>query len=219
MSNIDRISSLMGTRKSGMVALLSDGTAVVWLQPLHTIFARCDCEDSYRECDSVAEAERFMSHFAGQRDERPLTELGCSEQKFLSDCLWSLLWDMAHDPDNHAGNESDEFREWDVDPVSFEHSSLTGAETVEQDIAAFTGLLEDNREFAIGDGRFCLQSFEDEECGCVYTLCKIVPDSFTDEETGETFPVERVVPVFRANRPGILYAKCLAYATFLTGCQ
>lgn len=62
MSYIDRISSLMGTRKSGMVALLSDGTAVVWLQPLHTIFARCDCEDSYRECDSVAEAERFMSH-------------------------------------------------------------------------------------------------------------------------------------------------------------
>lgn len=174
MSYIDRISSLMGTRKSGMVALLSDGTAVVWLQPLHTIFARCDCEDSYRECDSVAEAERFMSHFAGQRDERPLTELGCS---------------------------------------------LTGAETVEQDIAAFSGLLEDNREFAIGDERFCLQSFEDEECGCVYALCKIVPDSFTDEETGETFPVELVVPVFQASRPGILYAKCLAYAAFLTGCR
>jgi len=63
-------------------------------------------------------------------------------------------------PDGHAGNELDEFREWDVDPVSFEHSSRTGAETV-----------------------------------------------------------ELVVPVFQASRPGILYAKCLAYAAFLTGCR
>ena len=168
MSYIDRIASLMGNRESGVVALLSDGTAVVWIEPLHTVFARNDeWGDSYLEGATDTAAERFISRLAEQSEMLPLDRLGCPEQ----------------------------------------------------DIAAFTGLLEDNREFAIGDGRFCLHSFEDEECGCVYALCKNVPDSFTDEETGETFPVERVVPVFRASRPGTLYAKCLAYATFLTGCQ
>ena len=220
MSYIDRIASLMGNRESGVVALLSDGTAVVWIEPLHTVFARNDeWGDSYLEGATNTAAERFISRLAEQSEMLPLDRLGCPEQETLSDCLRCLLWHMAHDTDDRAGNESDEYWEWDVDQESFERSSLTGAETVEQDIAAFTGLLEDNREFAIGDGRFCLHSFEDEECGCVYALCKIVPDSFTDEETGETFPVERVVPVFRASRPGILYAKCLAYATFLTGCH
>ena len=211
MSYIERIASLMGNRESGVVALLSDGTAVVWLQPLHTIFACCEWAESYQECKSVAEAERFATHFAEQLDELPLTQLGCSEQEYVSDCLWSLLWDMAYDPDDRAGNETDDFWEWNVDQESFERSSLTDAETVEQDIAAFTVLLENNQEFAIGDEQFCLQSFEDEEYGCVYALCKTVLDSFTDEETGETFPVELVNPVFQASTPGILYAKCLAY--------
>ena len=98
-----------------------------------------------------------------------------------------------------------------VDQEHFEHGSLTGAETVEQDIAAFSELLANNREFAMGNERLCLQSFEDDEYGRVYVLCKIIPDSFMDEDTGETFPVERVVPVFQASSPGILYAKCRAY--------
>lgn len=212
MSYIDRIASLMGNRESGVVALFSDGTIVTWIQPLHTILARCDWGDSYRENPSVSSAERFVSRYCRYADEIPLSEFEGSVQEYLSDCLRILLWHMAHDIDDGAENELDDFWEWDVDQASFERSSLTGAETVEQDIAAFTGLLENNQEFAIGKERFCLQSFEDEEYGCAYTLCKIVPDSFTDEDTGETFPVERVEPVFRASSPGILYAKCLAYA-------
>lgn len=211
MSYIDRIASLMGNRESGVVALFSDGTIITWIQPLRTILARNDWEDSYREDPSVSLAERFVSHYCKYADEIPLSEFEGSVQGYLSDCLQCLLWHMAHDPDDRAGNESDEYWEWDDLQDSFEHSSLTGADTVEQDIAAFTGLLEDNQEFAIGKEKFCLQSFEDEEYGCAYALCKIVPDAFTDEETGETFPVERVVPVFQASSPGILYAKCLAY--------
>lgn len=212
MSYIDRIASLMGNRESGVVALFSDGTIITWIQPLRTIFARNEWEDSYRENPSVSLAERFVSHYCSISDEIPLSEFKGSEQEYLSDCLQYLLWYMAHDRDERAGNESDEYWEWDDLQDSFEHCSLTGAETVEQDIAAFTVLLENDQEFAIGGEQFCLQSFEDEEYGCVYALCKIVPDSFIDEDTGETFPVERVVPVFQASTPGILYAKCLAYA-------
>ena len=43
------------------------------------------------------------------------------------------------------------------------------------------------------------------------TVKKIIDNYIPDEETGETFPVERVEPVFQASTPDILYAKCLAY--------
>lgn len=211
MSYINRITSLMGNRESGVVALFSDGTIVTWIQPLRTIFASNEWGDSYRENPSVDSAGRFVSHYCKYADEIPLSEFEGSVQEYLSDCLQCLLWHMAHDLDDRAGNEADEYWEWDVDQASFERSSLTGAETVEQDIAAFTVLLENNQAFAIGGEQFFLESFEDEEYGFVYALRKLFSDSFTDEDTGETFPVERVAPVFQASTPGILYAKCLAY--------
>lgn len=212
MSYIDRIASLMGNRESGVIALLSDGTIITWIQPLRTILARNDWEDSYREDPSVSLAERFVSHYCKYADKVPLSEFEGSEQEYLSDCLQCLLWHMAHDPDDRAENESDDFWDWDEDPDFPEPGLLTDAETVEQDIAAFFDLLDTEREFTIGDRNFCVSSPGDEDNPQVYTLYETCPESFTDEETGETYELTRCVPVFRASTPGILYAKCRKYA-------
>ena len=92
----------METGKSGVVALLEDGTVIVWIEPLRTIFSRNDWEDSYIERPSVSSAERFVSRYTELSDEIPLSELPCSEQECLAVCLRGLLWDMAHDLDGRA---------------------------------------------------------------------------------------------------------------------
>ena len=201
----------METGKSGVIALLSDGTAVVWLQPLRTIFATGEWGDSYRECDSTASVERFADYYAGQSDEWPLTELERSEQEFVSDCLWRLLWAMVHDPDFDMENESDNYWEWDVDQDRFERESLTGAETLEQDIAAFFNLLAKGEGFKIGDQQFTVSASDGDETHPAFSLYEAFPEPFLDEETGVTFQVLRLKLVFRASTAAILYAKCRAY--------
>ena len=162
----------METGKSGVIALLSDGTAVVWLQPLRTIFATGEWGYSYRECDSTVSAERFADYYAGQSDEWPLTELERSEQEFVSDCLWRLLWAMAHDPDFDMENESDNYWEWDVDQDRFERESLTGAETLEQDIAAFFNLLAKGEGFKIGDQQFTVSASDGDKKRPVFSYMR-----------------------------------------------
>lgn len=201
----------METGKSGVIALLSDGTAVVWLQPLRTIFATGEWGYSYRECDSTVSAERFADYYAGQSDELPLTELERSEQEFVSDCLWRLLWAMAHDPDFDMENESDNYWEWDVDQDRFERESLTGAETLELDIAAFFNLLAKGEGFKIGDQQFTVSASDGDKKRPVFSLYEAFPEPFLDEETGVTFRVLRLKLVFRASTAAILYAKCRAY--------
>ena len=214
MGNNIRLQTLMGSGKSGVVALLDNGTVIVWIEPLRTIFANNEWEDSYMENPSVISAGRFVSGYIEQSDEIPLSELPVSEQECVAECLRRLLWDMAHD-DDCADNESDEYWNWDIDQNCFESGSLTGAETLEQDIADFFQFLDSDREFSIGDKRFNVYSSDDDECGTAYVLSEILPDTFTDEDTGENFEITRCAPVFRASTPGILYAKCRAYRSLI----
>jgi len=207
----DRLYSLMETGKSGKIALLSDGTAVVWLQPLSTIFATGEWGYSYRECDSIASAERFVDYYAGQSDELPLSESEYSEQEFVSDCLWRLLWAMAHDPDIDVENELDNYWEWDVDQDSFERESLTGAETLERDIATFFNLLAKGEGFQIGNKQFTVSASDGDKIRPVFSLYEASPEPFLDEETCLTYQVLRLKLVFRASSAAILYAKCRAF--------
>lgn len=201
----------METGKSGIVALLSDGTAVVWLQPLSTIFATGEWGDSYRECDSIASAERFADYYAGQSDELTLTELDRSEQEFVSNCQWRLLWAMAHDPDIDMENELDNYWEWDVDQDNFERGSLTGADTLDQDIAAFFNLLDKGEGFQIGNRQFTVSASDGDDTRPVFSLYEALPEPFLDEETGLTYQVLLLRLVFRASTAAILYAKCRAF--------
>ena len=94
---VNRLNDLMEKETSGIVARFEDDTVVTWIHTLKTLFARQEWGDSYLACDSAADAEIFLSGFAGQLCQCSISELGDAEQQYLSDCLWSLLWDMVHE--------------------------------------------------------------------------------------------------------------------------
>lgn len=214
-----RLNSLIENGKSGIVAYYDDDdTVVVWVDPLKTIYAQQEVCDFYRECATAADAERFLACYAGRTDSYPDSVLADpeKEKEYLSDSMWSLLWAMANDYESY---------EWlidmpdipEVDFKRFESVSVTGAETVEKDIAAFMLLVREAGEFGVSLENGETETFHvsgdypDDGDGRVYALYKTFPDSFTDESTGETIMVERNGLIIRADSVAVLYAKTREY--------
>ena len=91
---ITRLKSLIENGNSGIVAYYDDDdTVVVWIDPLKTIYAQQEVCDSYRECATAADAERFLARYAGRTDSYPDSVLDDPEREkaYLSDSMWSLL--------------------------------------------------------------------------------------------------------------------------------
>jgi len=214
-----RLKSLIENGKSGIVAYYDDDdTVVVWVDPLKTIYAQQEVCDSYRECATAAAAERFLACYAGRTDSYPDSALADPEREkaYLSDSMWSLLWAMANDYESY---------EWlidmpdipEVDFKRFESVSVTGAETVEKDIAAFMQLVRAAGEFGVSLENGETETFHvsgdypDDGDGRVYALYKTCPEPFTDESTGETVTVDRYRLIIRADSVDVLYAKTREY--------
>lgn len=204
---VNRLNALMEKETSGIVARFEDDTVITWIHPLKTLFARQEWGDSYLACDSAADAENFLSGFAGQPCQCPISESGDAEQQYLSDCLWSLLWDMVHEePEIDCEIDFDRFRLY----------PLTGAETVEKDIAAFLQLLGSHEIFKTphtgkDQSSFCADIHQDDESGPIYILYRIIPEPFTDEKTGDNVQIDRYYPIIQADSAGSLYAKSRAF--------
>ena len=214
-----RLKALIENGKSGIVAYYDDDeTVVVWVDPLKTIYAQQEVCDSYREFATAADAERFLACYAGRTDSYPDSVLADpeKEKEYLSDSMWSLLWAMANDYNSY---------EWlidapdipEIDYKQFESVSVTGAETVEKDIAAFMQFVREAGEFIVSLVNGKTETFHvsgdypDDGEGRVYALYKTFPDSFTDESTGETITVDRNGLIIRADSVAVLYAKTREY--------
>ena len=209
-----RLNSLIENGKSGIVAYYDDDAVVVWVDPLKTIYAQQEVCDSYRECATAADAERFLACYAGRTDSYPDSVLADpeKEKEYLSDSMWSLLWAMANDYESY---------EWlidmpdipEVDFKRFESVSVMGAETVEKDIAGFLQLVREAGEFSVSLINGKTETFHvsgdypDDGDGRVYALFKTCPEPFSDESTGETVTVDRYGLIIRAYSVAVLYAK------------
>ena len=214
---ITRLKSLIENGKSGIVAYYDDDdTVVVWVDPLKTIYAQQEVCDSYRECATAADAERFLACYAGRTDSYPDSVLADpeKEKEYLSDRMWSLLWAMANDYESY---------EWlidmpdipEVDFKRFESVSVTGAETVEKDIAAFLQLVRESGEFTVypsAGGQVTFKAERVEDKREVYVLYKRIPEPFiVDNTTGETITVDRMVMQIQAASIAVLYSKTREY--------
>ena len=215
-SAIERLNTLIAKGLSGIVANFDDGTVVTWIHPLATIFARQEMGDSYRECDYVGEADQFLSRFSGRVIGHDVPEPGVPETDYLAECQWSLLWHMVHDWDYSDDPTFDV--EFDYD--RFRNHPLLGSETLEDDLNAFFQFAVNQREFTIATAENKLEPFyvdtfenDDPEDGFVrsYSLNRVVPEPYVDDETGESFTIHRYVPILQTDSLAVLYAKSRAY--------
>ena len=205
---INRLHSLMDKGLSGVIAILDDGTVVMWINPLRCVFASSEWLDNYRECATVEVAERFIAGYAGQVSELVADNDERFDTEYLQDNLETLLWEMAHEdstnPDGDMRDEADE-----PDFKRFMSVSVTGEPTQESDIAAFLRMESENGESemelrAVGGGveKYCI-------CrdGESYVLSRVFLDPFTDDETGKMYQITRLEPILWSDGPGALYAR------------
>lgn len=205
---INRLHSLMDKGLSGVIAILDDGTVVMWINPLKSVLATSEWLDNYRECATAEVAERFIAGYADQVSELVDDNDERFDTEYLQDNLETLLWEMAHeDSTNPDGDMRDEAGKPDY--KRFMSVSVTGEPTQESDIAAFYRMKSENGEItmklhAVGGG-------VEEYCICRdgenYVLSRVFLDPFTDDETGKTYQITRVEPVLWSGSLGALYAR------------
>ena len=204
----NRLHALMDKGQSGVIAILDDGTVVMWINPLRCVFASSEWLDNYRECATAEVAERFIAGYAGQVSELVADNDERFDTEYLQDNLETLLWEMAHeDSTNPDGDMRDEAGKPDY--KRFMSVSVTGKPTLESDIASFFHMESENGEIkmelrTIGDG-------VEEYCICRdgenYVLSRVFLDPFTDDETGKTYQITRLEPVLWSGSLGALYAR------------
>ena len=204
-----RLHTLMDKGQSGVIAVLDDGTVVMWINPLRTVFSRNDeWGDSYLECAyvPVAEAEHFLTRYDGQAGECLTDDDARFGPDYLQDSLELLLWHMAHETSTRPdGDMRDDAGEPDYD--LFQRVSVTGAADLESDIAEFFRMGKNRDVLTLrvaggGSGEFCMDI-----CWNDFVLYKCIPEPFYDNETDETIQVKEVEPVLYSGGPGALYAR------------
>ena len=146
---INRLHSLMDKGLSGVIAILDDGTVVMWINPLRCVFASSEWLDNYRECATVEVAERFIAGYAGQVSELVADNDERFDTEYLQDNLETLLWEMAHEdstnPDGDMRDEADE-----PDFKRFMSVSVTGEPTQESVGALTLTSVSSNEDAAVG---------------------------------------------------------------------
>ena len=190
----NRLHALMDKGQSGVIAILDDGTVVMWINPLKSVLATSEWLDNYRECATAEVAERFIAGYADQVSELVDDNDERFDAEYLQENLETLLWEMAHEystnPDGDMRDEAD-----NPDYKRFMSVSVTGEPTLESDIAAFLRMKPENGEYCI---------YRDGEN---YVLSRVYLDPFTDDETGKTYQITRLEPVLWSGGPGALYAR------------
>lgn len=204
----NRLHALMDKGQSGVIAILDDETVVMWINPLRTVLADGAWGDQYRECATAGDAECAVSSYAQWAVECLADDDRRFEDKYFQESLEHLVWIMAHeDSANPDGDLRDEADNLDYD--LFMGTSVTGAATLESDIAAFLRMKSENGEIEMelravegGVGKFCISHGEDG-----YVLSKEYLEPFTDDETGKMYQITRLEPILWSDSPGALYAR------------
>ena len=212
----NRLLTLVNSNKSGIIVLCCNPLeehareSMAYIHSLGYIYTSNSVEIRYFPIDDKESLNKALREFSNRADEIPVHDYKNDEQNLIDSVLKSLLWDMAHEIERNCEDSlwsaPAEIRNFD----SFWNFNLGLADTLEEEVRVFLQLLSKSGEFTIGNQVFCTSVGSDGERD-LWTLYTVTDDTFTDDETGESFPIRRFHPVIMSKKWETLYAKSSAY--------
>lgn len=212
----NRLLTLVNSNKSGIIVLCCNPLeehareSMAYIHSLGYIYTSNSVEIRYFPIDDKESLNKALREFSNRADEILVHDYKNDEQNLIDSVLKSLLWDMAHeierDCDNSLWSAPSEIRNFD----SFWNFNLGLADTLEEEVRVFLQLLSKSGEFTIGNQTFCASVGSDGERD-LWTLYTVSNETFTDDDTGERFPIRRFHPVIMCEKWETLYAKSRAY--------
>ena len=212
----NRLLTLVNSNKSGIIALCSNPfeeharESMAYIHSLGYIYISNSVEIRYFPVDDKESLNKALREFSNRADEISVRYYKEDELNLLDSAIKSLLWDMAHEIERN-GEDSlwsapAEIRNFD----SFWNFNLGLADALEEEVCVFLQLISKSGEFTIGNQTFCVSVGSDGERD-LWTLYTVTDDTFTDDETDESFPIRRFHPVIMSEKWETLYAKSRAY--------
>ena len=211
----NRLKKLRNAGKSGIVGLggdidnSSELLYFVYFHSLDYVFVRTNLHVSsyfHVEHDNLLQkALRGFSEIARDMSESEYEQF---ESKHLQSMFGDLLWHMAHEieTDNHTYHESSET--WEIPCVldDYDHFwsfTLGFAADLESDALGFYENSLKGAEFSVCGKDFLVRhDLQDSS----WTLYYVYPEPFADDETGETFIVQRLLRIISCDNWRSLYA-------------
>ena len=211
----NRLAALKRNNKSGIICFTENSLApgtfsyMAYFHSLGYVFCENGIESSYFHVDSPNLLNRALLTFSMLPEKYTSAEIREIESTHLQEIFADLLWQMSHEIEtvDHTYGSSDP---WEIPCVmpnydEFANFTLGFAENLESDAIGFSDSPTKEITFSVGGKDFYVVH-DSESQGEVWTLYHTYPEPFVDDETSETFMINRCTKIISCDNWKSLYA-------------